>query len=119
GDFRRNVWLAASRPYGARDLVRLSRLSDLARTGGAPMVATNDVLYPRPDRRPLQDVLTCIAAKTTIHEAGLRRQANAERHLKSPAGMARLCARFPDAVERTLETVQRVGFDLAPLRYEY
>ncbi|HEX2559528.1 PHP domain-containing protein, partial [Phenylobacterium sp.] len=119
GDFRRNVWLAASRPYGARDLVRLSRLSELARNAGAPMVATNDVLYHRPDRRPLQDVLTCIAEKTTIQEAGLRLQANAERHLKSPAEMARLFARFPDAVERSLEVVERVGFDLSQLRYEY
>ncbi|MFC3079264.1 error-prone DNA polymerase [Phenylobacterium terrae] len=119
GDFRRNVWLAAARPYGARDLVRLSRLSELARGAGAPMVATNDVLYHRPDRRPLQDVLTCIAEKTTIQEAGLRLQANAERHLKSPAEMARLFARFPDAVERSLEVVERVGFDLSQLRYEY
>ena len=63
GDFGRNVWLAASRPYGARDLVRLARLSELACRAGAPMVAVGDVLYHRPDRRPLQDVLTCIAEK--------------------------------------------------------
>lgn len=114
-----DVWLAAARRYGARDLKRLSHLQALAEASGAPMVATNDVLYHGPERRPLQDVLTCIREKCTIHEAGLRLQANAERHLKSPDEMARLFARFPGAVERTVEIAGRIGFDLSQLRYEY
>ncbi|HEX7887599.1 MAG TPA: error-prone DNA polymerase [Phenylobacterium sp.] len=114
-----DVWLAAARRYGARDLKRLAQLSGLAQANGAPMVATNDVLYHGPQQRPLQDVLTCIREKCTIHEAGLRLEANAERHLKSPAEMARLFARFPGAVERSVEIAERVGFDLGQLRYEY
>ena len=113
------VWLAAARRYGARDLARLSRLAALAQASGAPMVATNDVLYHGPERRPLQDVLTCIREGCTIHEAGLRLAANAERHLKGPAEMARLFARFPGAVERSGEIVDRIGFDLEQLSYEY
>ncbi|MFN3521046.1 MAG: error-prone DNA polymerase [Phenylobacterium sp.] len=114
-----SVWLAAARGYGARDLPRLGRLADLAQASGAPMVAVNDVLYHGPERRALQDVLTCIREKCTIHEAGLRLEANAERHLKSPAEMARLFARFPEAIERTVEIAGRIGFDLSQLRYEY
>ncbi|HEY9217398.1 MAG TPA: error-prone DNA polymerase, partial [Phenylobacterium sp.] len=85
----------------------------------APMVATNDVLYHRPDRRPLQDVLTCIREKCTIQTAGLKLEANAERHLKTPAEMARLFAKFPEAIARTVEIAERVTFDLSQLRYEY
>ncbi|RAK59202.1 error-prone DNA polymerase [Phenylobacterium hankyongense] len=114
-----DVWLAAARRYGARDLKRLSQLAALAQGSGAPMVATNDVLYHGPERRPLQDVLTCIRETCTIHEAGLRLQANAERHLKSPDEMARLFARFPGAVERSAEIAERIGFDLGQLQYEY
>ena len=114
-----DVWLAAARRYGARDLKRLSHLAGLAEVARVPMVATNDVLYHGPERRMLQDVLTCIRETCTIQEAGLRLQANAERHLKSPAEMARLFARFPGAVERSLEVVERVDFDLSQLRYEY
>ncbi len=114
-----DVWLAASRRYGARDLNRLSRLAALAQGRGAPMVATNDVLYHGPERRPLQDVLTCIREGCTIHGAGLRLAANAERHLKSPGEMARLFARFPGAVERSVEIAGRVDFDLSDLSYEY
>jgi error-prone DNA polymerase len=116
---RGNVWLAAARRYGPRDLQRLSQLAALAQASGAPMVATNDVLYHGPERRALQDVLTCIRETCTIQEAGLRLQANAERHLKSPAEMARLFAKFPGAVERSAEIADRITFDLGQLSYEY
>ncbi|HEX5377291.1 MAG TPA: PHP domain-containing protein, partial [Phenylobacterium sp.] len=119
GELRGDVWLAAARGYGARDLHRLSSLAALAQASGAPMVATNDVLYHGPERRPLQDVVTCIRECRTIHEAGLRLAANAERHLKSPREMARLFARFPGAVERSVEIAGRIEFDLGQLRYEY
>ena len=119
GELSGAVWLAASRGYGARDLPRLSRLQILAQTHGAPMVATNDVLYHGPERRTLQDVLTCIRETCTIHEAGLRLEANAERRLKPPEEMARLFAKFPGAVERSTEIARRIGFDLSQLSYEY
>jgi error-prone DNA polymerase len=120
GELRGRVWLAVSRGYGPRDLHRLSKLAELAQSSGAPMVATNDVLYHVPDRRRLQDVLTCIRETCTIQEAGLRLEANAERHLKPPNEMARLFARFPGVVERSVEIAARVDFDLKrDLQYEY
>jgi len=119
GELPGRLWLAAARRYGARDLARLSRLAALAQDCGAPMVAVGDVLHHGPERRPLQDVLTCIRENCTIHEAGLRLQANAERHLKGPEEMARLFAKFPGAVERSLEIAERIQFDLGQLRYEY
>ncbi len=119
GTFRDRVWLAAARPYGARDLVRLAALEGLAVRTGAPMIAVNDVLYHGPERRALQDILTCIREGRPIQQAGLSLQANAERHLKTPAEMARLFAGWPRATARTLEVVERIGFDLSQLRYEY
>ena len=119
GDFRGDLWLAASRPYGALDLKRLAQLDAIARRTGAPMVATNDVLYHGPERRPLQDVLSCVREKCAIQAAGLRLEANAERHLKSPAEMTRLFARWPEAIERTTQIAGRVSFDLGQLKYEY
>ncbi|MBO9559919.1 MAG: error-prone DNA polymerase [Caulobacter sp.] len=119
GELRGRVWLAASRAYAAQDLKRLARLSDLARDARAPMVATNDVLYHGPERRPLQDVMTCIREGCSITEAGFRLEANAERHIKTPAEMARLFERWPGAVERTIEIVERIGFDLGDLKEQY
>ena len=45
-------------------------------------MATNEVLYHRPARRALQDVLTCIREHNT-RDVGKRLEANAERYLKS------------------------------------
>jgi error-prone DNA polymerase len=117
--FAGRIWLLASRAYGGRDLKRLWRLDALGERLGAPMLAGGDVLYHGPERRALQDVLTCIREKRVIAEAGLILEANAERHLKSSAEMDRLFTKWPAAVARTVEVADRVRFDLSELKYEY
>jgi error-prone DNA polymerase len=118
-DFPGRGYLAAHHLYRGDDARRLAHLAALAEAVGLPLVATNDVLYHVPERRPLQDVLTCIRAGCTIEEAGFRLAANAERHLKSPAEMARLFRGYEDAVARSLEIARRCRFSLDELRYEY
>jgi error-prone DNA polymerase len=113
------LFLAASCHFAGRQRERLARLADLGARTGAPIVATNDVLYHMPERRPLQDVLTCIREHCTIEQAGQRLQANGERHLKSPGEMARLFRGFEPALERTVEIAARCHFSLDELAYEY
>ena len=84
GRYSGRVYLAASCRYRGADADRLAALDALGAAAGAPMVATNDVRYHLPDRRPLADVLTCIREHCTIDEAGLRAAVNAERYLKPP-----------------------------------
>ena len=112
-------YLAGQVLYRGDDRQRLARLAALARAHHTPMVATNDVHYHVPARRPLQDVLSCIREHTTIEEAGYRLHINAERHLKSPEEMARLFRDYPDAIARTLEIAEACAFSLDELRYEY
>ncbi|HEY2710343.1 MAG TPA: error-prone DNA polymerase [Caulobacteraceae bacterium] len=118
-DFPGRVWLAAARAYAAQDLKRLARLEAIGRAAGSPIVATNDVLYHAAERRPLQDVLSCIREKCTIQTAGLRLEANAERHLKSPAEMERLFSAWPEAVARSVQIAELCRFSLSDLKYEY
>ena len=117
--FADRVYLAAQHRHHGDDRRRIARLAALADSNGVPLVATNDVHAHARERRALQDVLSCIREKCTIIEAGYRLAANAERHLKSPAEMARLFAEWPDAVARTVEIAARCGFSLDELRYEY
>ena len=104
------------RPGDAR---RLHDLSNLAAKAGVPTIATNDVLFHHPERRILQDVVTCIRHGCTIDELGLRRERHADRHLKPPREMARLFARHPEAVERTRALAARCRFSLDELAYQY
>jgi error-prone DNA polymerase len=113
------VWLAASLLYRGDDQRRLVQLHRLARSAQVPLIATNEVLYHHPERRPLQDVLTCIREKTTIEAVGTKLQANAERHLKPAAEMARLFRDFPDAIAETMRFANRINFSLDQLKYQY
>ncbi|MGO4721805.1 MULTISPECIES: error-prone DNA polymerase [unclassified Inquilinus] len=118
-DMGKRVYLAASHRYRGDDARRLEDLRDLAFRTRAPLVATNDVLYHLPERRRLQDVVTCIREHCTIDEAGWRLEANAERHLKTPDEMARLFRDHPQALERTVEIAERCRFDLDELSAKY
>ena len=113
------VYLAATHRYRGDDRAHIAGLAALATRCDTPLVATNDVLYHAPHRRPLQDVLTAIREKCLVAEAGFRLQANAERHLKSPREMARLFQGHEDAIARTLEIAGACQFSLKELVYEY
>jgi error-prone DNA polymerase len=113
------VWLAASLLYRGDDRRRLVRLQRIALTAGVLLLATNEVLYHHPARRPLQDVLTCIREKTTIETIGKRLEANAERYLKPADEMARLFRDVPEAIAETMRFASRITFSLDQLKYQY
>jgi error-prone DNA polymerase len=113
------IWLAASLLYRGDDRRRLARLQRIAATARVPLLATNEVLYHHPVRRPLQDVLTCIREKTTIERIGKKLEANAERHLKSAQEMTRLFRDLPDAIAETMRFADRITFSLDQLKYQY
>ena len=114
---RRSVWLAASLLYRGDDARRLARLKAIAEQTFVPLIAVNDVLYHAPERRALQDVMTCIREHVTIDSAGRLLEANAERHLKSPREMARIFHRAPEAIDRTLRFLERCNFSLGALEH--
>jgi len=112
-------WVAASWLYRGDDSARIERLDRLVKKHGCTIIATNDVHYHAPEKRPLQDVVTCIREKVTIATAGYLLNPNAERHLKSPQEMARLFERWPHAISATREFADLLHFNLEELRYEY
>src|SRR5262249_5920213 len=109
------VRLAANMLYRGNDRARLLRRAAIARQAGVPLIAVNDVLYPPPDRRELQDVPPCIREHLTIDPAGRRLAVNAERYLKPPAEMARLFRDAPGAIEQTLALDAALTFSLDEL----
>src|SRR3954470_5803488 len=117
---RRSVWLAASLLYRGDDRRRLATLQDVADGALVPLIAVNDVLYHGPERRDLQDVVTCIREHRTLEQAGKLLAANAERHLKSAEEMSRIFGEASKAIGQTTRFLKRCRFsldDLKPHRY--
>jgi error-prone DNA polymerase len=117
--FSDRAHLAASPRFDGRDRARFHRLADLAKRSECRLLATNDVRYHDPARRPLQDVLTCIREHVTLDQAGSKLAPNAERHLKPAAEMARLFHEHPDALRAGRDIVERCAFSLDQLAYDY
>ena len=117
--FPDHLYLAVSRAHGSADQRRMASLARLAREHDLPLVAIGDVLYHAPERRPLQDVLTCIREGRTLASVGTRLEINAERHLKSHAEMLHLFRGYEAAVAQAATLFGRIRFSLDELRYQY
>ena len=115
---KRSVWLAGGFLYRGDDTRRLRRLAQIAH-GFVPLIAMNDVFYHAPERRMLQDIVTCIREHVTIDQGGRLLSLNAERHLKSPQEMARLFALYPDALAQTQVLLARCHFSLDEMQHDY
>lgn len=111
--------IAASYIYKGDDIARISRLDHIAKEHALSILATNDVHYHAPERRPLQDIITCIREKVTLPNAGYLLHPNAERYLKSPSEMIRLFAAWPHAIAASRAIADACNFSLDELKYEY
>lgn len=122
-EYRKNLGddlsIAATRLYDGADAKRLHRIFELGKELRIPIVATNDVHYHLSQRRELQDVVTCVREKCTIHTAGFRLHANAERYLKPIEEMHRLFRQHPEAVRQTQLIADACNFSLDELKYQY
>ncbi|HET6723014.1 MAG TPA: error-prone DNA polymerase, partial [Chitinophagaceae bacterium] len=117
--FDNDLYIAASRRYSGDDNKYLYQLADLSNKLKIKLVATNDVHYHAPERRQLQDILTCIREKCTIYNAGFRLYPNAERYMKPINEVFRLFRHYPEALQHTQEIAEACQFSLDELKYEY
>ncbi|WP_417526226.1 DNA polymerase III subunit alpha [Marinovum sp.] len=75
-----------------------------------PLVATNDVYFPKPEMYEAHDALICIAEGAYVDQQHERRRLTREHYFKSPQEMATLFADLPEALENTVEIAQRCAF---------
>ncbi len=115
----KRLWVGAIMPRGGADRRHLARLMKAADKARLPLLATNTPFFAAPEQRPLHDILTCIAEKTTIAKAGRLLAKNAESHLKPPAEMARLFADHSQAIDETQRFLSAINFTLDELSYHY
>lgn len=114
-----NLYLGINRSYTGLDQKRMFQLAQLSEQLCIPLVATNDIHYHEPQRRQLQDILTCVREKCTIYTAGYKLHENAERHLKPIEEMQRLFRKYPQAMANALFIAEKCQFSLDELKYNY
>ena len=95
------------------DSTRNDALVDMAIRTGTPIVATNNVHYHRPARRPLATALAAVRARRSLDDMDGWLPAAASAHLRSGAEQLRRFARYPGVVERAAELGRECAFDLA------
>ncbi len=74
---------------------------------GLPLVATNDVYFPKPEFYEAHDALICIASGSYVDQQEDRRRLTPQHYLKTPEEMAALFADLPEAIENTVEIARR------------
>ncbi|MFA4980667.1 MAG: PHP domain-containing protein, partial [Sphingobacterium sp.] len=111
--------LGIKKLYRGDDAKLLFRINQLGEHLAIPLVVLGDVYYHVPERRELQDILTCIREKCTIHTAGFNLHPNAERYLKSITEVERLFRLYPDAVGQSVKIANACRFSLDDLKYIY
>lgn len=117
--FGDHLWVELVRHLAPGDRERSVAMARLARALDIPLVATNDVRFHEPGRKPLHDLLRCIREGVTLEQAGRRLLPNAEACLKSPGAMARLFPELPEALANTHSLSGALRFCLHEVRYAY
>lgn len=117
--FGERSFALVARHRTASERVREQALRNTARSLGTATVAAVEVLYHTAARRPLQDVLACIRAGTSLAQAGVVIRGNAEHELRTVAAMNDLFADDLAALARTREIAAECRFSLDTLRYRY
>lgn len=85
-------------------------LIDLAYAKDLPLVATNDVYFPKAQMYEAHDALICIAEKAYVDQPQPRRRLTPQHYFKTAEEMAVLFADLPEATQNTVEIARRCAF---------
>ncbi|KMK66103.1 DNA polymerase III, alpha subunit [Puniceibacterium sp. IMCC21224] len=83
---------------------------EMAYAMNLPLVATNDVYFPKSQMYEAHDALICIADGAYVDQKEDRRKLTPQHYFKSPQEMATLFADLPEAIENTVEIARRCAF---------
>ena len=83
---------------------------DLAYDLNLPLVATNDVYFPKAEMYLAHDAMICIAEGAYVDQSQPRRRLTAQHYFKTEAEMATLFADLPEALDNTVEIARRCAF---------
>ncbi|MDG1863112.1 MAG: DNA polymerase III subunit alpha [Yoonia sp.] len=83
---------------------------EMAYAKGLPLVATNDVYFPKISLYEAHDALMCIADGAYVDQQAPRRRLTPQHFMKTPEEMITLFADLPEAIDNTAEIAKRCAF---------
>jgi DNA polymerase-3 subunit alpha len=83
---------------------------EMAYALGLPLVATNDVHFPKAEMFEAHDAMICIAEGAYVDQQAPRRRLTPQHRFTSAEEMAALFADLPEASENTVEIARRCAF---------
>lgn len=89
-----------------------TKLVQLSKDRGIPLVVTRDVHYLNPDQAEVQDILRCIAEGRHVNETDREDYRQVDRSLNSGEDIASRFRHVPEAIENTLRIAERVNLEL-------
>src|SRR5699024_4447754 len=78
-----------------------------------PLIASNDVCFPRRDDFEAHEARVCIHQGRVLADPKRPHDYSPEQYLKSPAEMAELFSDLPEALENTVELARRCNLEMS------
>jgi error-prone DNA polymerase len=103
----------AGNPLDSSHNDALARIAD---SRGLPVVATGNVHYATPQQHHLATALSAVRARRSLDDMDGWLPSSGSAHLRSGAEMAARFARYPGAIERTVEIADDLSFELRRAR---
>lgn len=102
-------------PRDDASLTEAERLTERGQTETAytmdlPLVATNDVYFPKTGMYEAHDALICISEGAYVDQQQPRRRLSPQHYFKSQSEMVAMFADLPEAIENTVEIARRCAF---------
>ena len=108
--FKDRLYVELQRHGMAEEAAAERGMVELAYAHDLPLVATNDVHFPKKDMYAAHDAMLCIADGTYVDQQEHRRRLTEEHYFKTGEEMAVLFADLPEAIENTIEIAQRCAY---------
>ncbi|MGA1542400.1 MAG: DNA polymerase III subunit alpha, partial [Ilumatobacteraceae bacterium] len=111
--FGRDNLFVELQDHGLTSQIRTNpQLVEIARTLGAPLLATNDSHYVHRHDSEAHDALLCVQTASLMSDPNRFKFDGTEHYLKSAGEMRHLFAELPEACDNTLWIAERAGVDI-------
>lgn len=110
--FPDRFYLEIQRTGRAGDEVNVHASVKLAHESGCPLVATNEVMFIKPEDFEAHEVRVCINQGRTLEDPHRPKNYSEQQYLRSPEEMMELFSDIPSAIENTVEIAKRCNAEL-------